>query len=170
MIRILKAALPADIDAIAELAGKIWKEHYAPIIGMAQVDYMLARFQSAPAIAQQVAGGYEYYVVADDNRRIGYFALLHRPAETSVLLSKLYVERQERGRGAGKSIVEFTENRCRELGARSLWLTVNRNNAGSIAFYRRMGFAVAGELVQDIGNGFVMDDYRMEKTIGTHSE
>jgi hypothetical protein len=28
-----------------------------------------------------------------------------------------------------------------------------------------MGFRNVGSLVQDIGNGFVMDDYKMEKTV-----
>ena len=49
-------------------------------------------------------------------------------------------------------------------------LTVNRHNAGSIAFYERMGFAVAGALVQEIGEGFVMDDYRMVKAIAPSAE
>jgi diamine N-acetyltransferase len=45
-------------------------------------------------------------------------------------------------------------------------LTVNRHNAGPIAFHQRMGFTIAGTLVQDIGQGFVMDDYKMIKPIG----
>ena len=46
-----------------------------------------------------------------------------------------------------------------------LWLTVNRNNAGSIAFYERAGFRKTNELVTDIGAGFVMDDWRMAKSV-----
>ena len=36
----------------------------------------------------------------------------------------------------------------------------------SIAWYTRMGFRNAGPIVQDIGAGYVMDDYRMEKVVG----
>jgi hypothetical protein len=32
--------------------------------------------------------------------------------------------------------------------------------------YKRLGFQIAAELVMDIGSGFVMDDYRMEKSLG----
>jgi ribosomal protein S18 acetylase RimI-like enzyme len=46
-----------------------------------------------------------------------------------------------------------------------LWLTVNRHNTGSIAFYQHLGFKVSGTVVQDIGSGFVMDDYKMVKAI-----
>ncbi len=33
------------------------------------------------------------------------------------------------------------------------------------AFYERMGFARTGSLVQDIGNGFVMDDFKLMKPL-----
>ncbi|NCA83730.1 MAG: GNAT family N-acetyltransferase, partial [Opitutae bacterium] len=49
------------IAAVAALAREIWTQHYVPIIGAAQVEYMLEKFQSAEAIARQLAGeGYEY--------------------------------------------------------------------------------------------------------------
>jgi len=61
----------------------------------------------------------------------------------------------------------FVEELRTGLGIRELWLTVNRHDAGSIAFYRRLGFAVTGEPVRDIGKGFVMDDFRMAKQLDT---
>jgi GNAT superfamily N-acetyltransferase len=64
-----------------------------------------------------------------------------------------------------KAMVTFIEKRCAEMGVRELWLTVNKHNSDSIAFYQRMGFTTAESLVQDIGNDFVMDDYRMAKQI-----
>lgn len=42
-----------------------------------------------------------------------------------------------------------------------LWLTLNKHNAGSIAFYEKMGFRKTEALVTDIGGGFVMDYWRM---------
>jgi hypothetical protein len=50
--------------------------------------------------------------------------------------------------------------------AKKIWLTVKKNNSHSIRWYSRMGFINTASLIQDIGKGFVMDDYRMEKTIG----
>ena len=46
---------------------------------------------------------------------------------------------------------------------------VNRNNRPSIAWYTGMGFKTVASIVQDMGLGFVMDDYRMEKTIDQES-
>jgi hypothetical protein len=49
---------------VAELARDIWTEHYVPIIGRDQVDYMLDRFQSSDAIARQIESGCKYYLAS----------------------------------------------------------------------------------------------------------
>jgi ribosomal protein S18 acetylase RimI-like enzyme len=46
-----------------------------------------------------------------------------------------------------------------------IWLTVNRYNDATIAVYEKKGFRTVRTQVADIGNGFVMDDYIMEKEI-----
>lgn len=152
-----------QIQAVAALARETWMQHYVPIIGQAQVEYMLDKYQSADAIARQIeTEGFEYYLFPG----AGYFALVPDEANQSVLLSKIYVRAGLRGTGLGRTMVEFAENRGRELGCRELWLTVNRNNTGAIAFYERMGFRKTYPLVTEIGNGFVMDDWRMAKKVG----
>ena len=52
------------------------------------------------------------------------------------------------------------------MGLGKITLTVNKNNAIAIEAYRKMGFENAGSIVTDIGGGFVMDDYKMEKSVG----
>ena len=163
MVRMIEVRKASQIEAVAGLAREIWNEHFVSIIGQAQVDYMLDRFQSWPAIRDQVAAGYEYYLVSDRGQYAGYFALVPARAERTAQLSKIYVRRARRGRGLGKAILAFADAYCVERGIRKLWLTVNRHNAGSIAFYERMGFAKSQRLVKNIGHGFVMDDYKMVK-------
>ena len=154
---------PAQIAAVAALARETWTQHYVPLIGAAQVEYMLARFQSTEAIARQIAAeGYEYYLAP----AAGYLALVPDRARQSAMLSKIYVRSSRRGTGVGRALVEFAEKRAAELGGAELWLTVNKHNAGSIAFYEKMGFCKTEALVTDIGGGFVMDDWRMAKRIG----
>jgi len=155
-----------DIDAVAVLARQIWTQHFPPIIGREQVDYMLEKFQSAAAITRQIReGGYEYYLVFDEGQGAGYFALVPDESGGSMQLSKLYVKQACRGRGLGRAILAWIEEACVARGVQELWLTVNKDNAGPIAFYRRVGFAIAGPIVAEIGGGFVMDDYRMVKRV-----
>ena len=168
MPEMLRVSDDARIDAVVALAQEIWRKHYTPIIGEAQVEYMLDKFQSAPSIAAQIAAGYEYFVVIDGDELLGYFAVVPCPEESRAQLSKIYVKREQRRHGVGRAIVSFVEKRCAAAGIRELWLTVNRNNAGPMAFYKRMGFVRSGCLIQDIGSGFAMDDFTMAKPISPH--
>ena len=43
-----------QIKDIANLAEIIWNQHFTPIIGKEQVDYMVEKFQSYPAIKNQI--------------------------------------------------------------------------------------------------------------------
>lgn len=165
MIERARVRTPEQIALVAHLAREIWTDHYVPIIGREQVDYMLDRFQSEAAIAAQLAGGHEYYIASHDGRSVGYLAVVPDEAAGGLMISKIYVRRAGRGQGFGRAMLELAEEICRERGLMSLWLTVNKNNSHAIAWYGRMGFRNTGSTVQDIGAGFVMDDYRMEKPI-----
>ena len=70
-----------------------------------------------------------------------HFALFAEDEDGGALqLSKLYLKRPSRGRGLGRTVLAWIEEECRARGVRELWLTVNKNNADSIAFYQRIGF------------------------------
>lgn len=165
LIRINTVQSKHAIAEVARLAREIWLEHYVPIIGHAQVDYMLDMFQSPDAIARQQDAGYQYYLAVEDEQPVGYFSLAPDKSGDMLMLSKLYLKRSARDKGIGRTMLDAAENLARRQGFRKLWLTVNKHNQSAIAWYIRMGFSHAGPTVQDIGGGFIMDDYRMEKPI-----
>ncbi|MFA5367837.1 MAG: GNAT family N-acetyltransferase [Dehalococcoidia bacterium] len=154
-----------DIAETARLAHEIWNEHYTKIIGQAQVDYMMKNFQSESAIAAQIAGGYEYYLIHRDGEPVGYLAVVPNPAKSSSQFSKLYVLKDKRSGGIGKESMDFVEELCRKSNIKTLWLTVNKYNKEAIAWYERLGFARVGDIVMDIGGEYIMDDFRFEKAI-----
>ncbi len=55
-------------------------------------------------------------------------------------LEDLFVLETERGRGLGRSLLEFTTQTLRGRGALAIGLHTNENNAGAQALYRRSGF------------------------------
>jgi len=162
-VKFREARDPGDFVQIAGLADIIWREHYTPIIGKAQVDYMLGHFQSAEAISKQIAGGMVYFLMLKEDRLVGYLAIQKRGQE--LFLSKIYLLREYRGLGMGKAALDFIAERARELGCTSIALTVNKNNDRSIKAYLKMGFENKGGRVTDIGDGFVMDDYLMVRSL-----
>jgi len=163
-IQFVPVTTAAQLDSVAGLARAIWYEYYVPLIGRAQVDYMVSKFQSSAAMEQQLREGYEYFTAERDGQRIGYCAVQPQTAEGSLFLSKLYLLRDCRGAGTGRVCMEFIEQLARRRGLTLLWLTVNKGNP-AVKAYERLGFRIAADLVMDIGGGFVMDDFRMEKQL-----
>lgn len=152
---------------LAELARVIWTEHYTPLIGVEQVGYMLSKFQSAECILNDIAvNDYRYFTVYDGSKPVGYFAVRPELDKKALFLSKFYVEKNNRGRGIARRMLERISNIAGECGLDYIWLTVNKHNDTSIRIYKRLGFRIVEELVTDIGSGFVMDDYKMRLDIG----
>ncbi len=148
------------VAAIESLAGKIWPEYYAPIIGEAQVAYMLEKFQSKKAVLAQLQEGFLYYLIQNkENGDIGYMAI--QPRGTELFLSKLYLLKDARGKGFSRPLLEWLKSFSQERGLSKITLTVHKRNP-SVGIYQRLGFRITGPRVTDIGNGFVMDDYHME--------
>ncbi len=150
-------------DMVETLAREIWTEHYTPIIGREQIEYMLERYQSGQAILQQISIGILYFLIKADEEFIGYIAV--HPRKDELFLSKIYVRSDRRRRGYGKKAIQFAETLAKARRLKKIALTVNKNNVDSIKAYEKMGFKNTGSLIQDIGGGFVMDDYTMEKAV-----
>jgi RimJ/RimL family protein N-acetyltransferase len=70
-----------------------------------------------------------------------------------------------RGSGMGRLALTFIEAQAKELELKKIELTVNKHNYSSIQVYEKMGFITIDAIVQEIGNGYVMDDYVMEKSV-----
>ena len=163
MLTISIAKSTQDFQNIATLADIIWREHYIPMIGLPQVNYMLGKFQSVNAIAYQVANGFEYYLLQYENVSVGYISI---KKETGVLfLSKFYVLSEYRGKNIGREALIFIEEKAKIYNLEKIRLTVNVNNLKSIKVYETFGFNNVGSVVIDIGKGFVMDDFEMVKKL-----
>jgi len=163
-IVIKRVQSPQTIKVVADLASVIWNEHYVPIIGQDQVDYMVKSFQSAEAMEKQInAENYEYYLIEHLSEPSGYISI--KLMGNELFLSKFYVIKEKRGTGLGKEGLSFVIKRAKELGTHAVTLTVNKYNTNSIKAYEKMGFKNTGSIVSDIGAGFVMDDYKMKLDI-----
>ena len=153
----------SDYLQIEALANTIWREHYIPIVGKPQIDYMLDKFQSAKAIEKQIEEGYEYFTLIYDNVSVGYISI--KQESNALFLSKIYVLSTYRGKKIGKAAMQFVENKAKTYQLKTIRLTVNIHNTNSIKAYEKLGFKNVGPTVADIGNGFIMDDYEMVKPV-----
>lgn len=155
----------SDIAGLVPLVRAIWREVFPPIIGEAQTEYMLEHYQSAESIGREIAGGARYFRVERGGAPIGYLAYEIR--EDWLFVSKVYLAAAERGKGISSELFAYLERQAEKAGKDRLHLHVNRRNEQAIAVYRHRGFEVAQAVVTDIGGGFAMDDYHMEKALGS---
>lgn len=153
-----------QLTILANLADEIWHEYFPCILTPEQIDYMVDKFQSRHAMADQMAHqNYRYYFISLDGTPVGYIGI--QPGDGKLFLSKLYLKKEYRGQGLASRAFDFLEELCQKEGLRAIWLTVNKYNDHSLAVYRRRGFQTVRSQVTDIGRDFVMDDYVLEKTL-----
>lgn len=157
-----------QLQVLAATASEIWHEFFPYILTDAQIDYMVEKFQSYEAMKKQMKNGYVYYLFMIENQVAGYTGICpgEENGKKKLFLSKLYLKKAFRGQGLASKAFLFLEDYCKENSLEAIWLTVNRHNAHTISVYEKKGFVTVREQVADIGNGYVMDDYVMEKYIG----
>ena len=149
---------------MADTANIVWHEAYKEIVSVAQIDYMIEKFQSFNPLSEAInKNNYLYYLIKVDNNVAGYIGL-HEENE-KMFLSKLYILKEFRGKQVASKTFKFIENLAKSKKLKSVWLTVNKNNSHAIDVYKHSGFVVIRKQVADIGNGFVMDDFIFEKNI-----
>ncbi|MDG1286638.1 MAG: GNAT family N-acetyltransferase [Rickettsiales bacterium] len=142
-----------DLSKLSVLAHRIWREHYVPIIGAQQVEYMLKKWYNLDALTQQMQEPERFTrLVEADGQMAGY--IQYGRKDDAMFIYKVYIEQTYRGQGIGRQLFD-------QIGSRPLELRVNKDNVKSIAFYERYGFEITAENLLEIGDGFVMDDYVM---------
>lgn len=162
-MRLLEVENKKQIKLVEILAKEVWEQHYTPIIGVQQVAYMLKNFQSAAVISKQIEEGYLYFILQSGEDSVGYLSVFLR--ENELFLSKIYVLHKFQGKGFGKFAMNFVIEKARSSYKSKVSLTVNKENSNSIKAYEKMGFKNIDAIITDIGGGFVMDDYVMEKQV-----
>ena len=162
--RVVKIEKDDDLQLLSTMAGTIWRECYVSILCVEQIEYMLSKFLSADVLSRQVSlEGYEYYFVECDGEKAGFVGV--KVEEKRLFLSKLYIKEEYRGRGISSIVLGFLEDKCRREDLQAIYLTVNKYNDRAYEVYIKNNYKVIEDVVTDIGSGYVMDDYVMQKTI-----
>ena len=163
MIKIQPANTKSDYECISKLAHTIWHEYYISIISLEQIEYMLEKYNSVKSIEERVQVGVLFYCLAYNNEHVGYTAIENKT--DCLYISKLYVLKAHRGKKIAKAAMLFTESMAKAQNISAIKLNVNKYNTNAMLAYEKMGFVKTASTVEDIGNGFVMDDYLMIKKI-----
>lgn len=164
---VIRQATKHDIPIIRKLAEASWPVAYQEILSTKQLAYMLELIYSEQSLNEQFDAGHTFLIVEEDNQPVA-FASYNMLKPGVYKLQKIYALPQQQGKGIGKLLVNHTVEILQSAGAASLLLNVNRYNKAK-QFYEHIGFTVIGEEDIDIGEGYFMNDFIMEKKINqTH--
>lgn len=159
----IQAATENDIPLIRELTFRVWPQTYALLLSPDQISYMLDMMYSEASLQRQMKEGCTFIIVREDNEPAG-FASYQQTGPGLFKLHKLYVLPNQQGKGTGRLMIDYIIHEIQQQGATRLQLQVKRDNKARF-FYEKLGFSIIEEADFDIGNGYLMKDYIMQKTI-----
>jgi diamine N-acetyltransferase len=153
-----------QIPYIQKIANSTWPSTFKNILSAQQIDYMLEMMYSTEILQQQLQKNHHFFLFFEDNSPLGFIGLEHNCLSSNkTKIHKIYIIPEAQGKGIGKKLIDRAENEAKAHQDHALFLNVNRYNQSAIAFYQSMDFEITRSEDIDIGNGFLMEDYVMEK-------
>lgn len=160
----VRRAVSDDAAALAAFGARLFSSTYADDTPAAELaDYLAEHFSPELQRAEiDDPSGCVFIATDEAGQMVGYAHAMWDGE--AMLLNRIYLDQSARGTGLATRLLDVVETRCRELGARTLRLSVFEKNARAIAFYRRSGFAATGTASYHVGNE-VQADLIMEKSL-----
>lgn len=161
----ISVATKDQLVIVQQLAHAIWPDTYGAILSQEQLDYMMDMMYSIESLEQQLENHKIFLLVKEENQFIGFASYeLNVENSNKTKIHKLYVLPQIQGKGIGKSLINYISKIALENDNSALFLGVNKYNKAK-DFYLKYGFEITNSIVVEIGKGYVMDDYIMEKNL-----
>lgn len=151
------------IPDIQRIVAATWPAAYESILSAGQIEYMIGQFYNDAALSKQIQDGQQFMLAfAEDDQAKGFagYEFDYEPRITK--LHKLYVLPETQGTGLGKLLLDAVNAEAATAGQQKLTLNVNRYNK-ALDFYTKAGFRIVTEADIDIGNGYFMNDYVLER-------
>lgn len=153
------------IHEVCSIAQITWPVAFGDILSEAQLAYMMDMMYRPDVLLRQMDEGHEFYVSYEDDQAIGFMGIEpNYLRERKVKIHKLYILPNQQGKGIGEKFVLLAEARCRALNCSVLTLNVNRYNK-ALKFYEKLNFSNIKTVDIEIGQGYLMEDYVLEKAI-----
>jgi L-amino acid N-acyltransferase YncA len=164
--RIIRAATPADIPAIAAIYG------HSVATGTASFEFdPPTEAEMARRMAAFVEAGFPYLACEGGGRLLGYaYASNWRPriGYNHTVEDSLYIAPDAQRQGVGRALLRALIAECEALGFRQMVAVIgDSRHAASIALHAREGFTIVGRL-PTLGHkfGLWLDSVLMQRALG----
>ncbi len=158
-VKLKQAVTPDDFAVINRLGAKISPKTLGAVSSGGQTD-LLNPFLTDSAIRRNIGEkGYVYKIVQLNGEDAGFFT--YCPAsnfdvkyQQGTYLSDIYLNERARGKKISTKIFGTLPH--------PVVLSVKREDAQSVKFYKHCGFKVVGSYSDDIGQGYILDNFIMK--------
>lgn len=147
----IRRAVPSDVAGLAGLAARTFADTFGADNRPEDLEAHLTTSYGIRQQTDELANPDMVTLVAEHDGDLVAFAQVRRgpaPAcvtdESPVELWRFYVDRSWHGRGIAQRLMAASLDAARELGGRTLWLSVWERNPRAIAFYEKTGFRNVG--------------------------
>ena len=155
---------PESLQIVRDIAAEVWPKTFAPILPPEQIPYMMNMMYAPEVMERELREGYKFAALLVDGKPSGYVSWSPYGPDTAKL-HKVYLLTGCHGLGLGRLMLDYATDVCRAAGFKKLRLNVNKHNERAISVYLKNGFETVESVKNDIGGGFFMDDYVMEKRL-----
>ena len=161
----ISQATRKDIPIIQEIAHTTWPITYGAILSTAQLEYMMDLMYSDASLLELFKKKSLFFLAYEDDSCLGFTNCENNYLnKKTTRIHKIYILPKAQGKGVGKLLVEKVIALAKENHSEVVSLNVNKFNK-AVDFYKKMGFEIVTQEDVDIGNGYLMEDYRMELKI-----
>lgn len=166
---VIRYAQKNELHLIRSIAFETWPVAYRNILSDDQLAYMLNLFYDLDVLANQQAQlNHQFILAFDESGNEMGFACYSKEIDNPTdkyLLHKLYIRPSQQGKKTGTTLLDFIINEIKKTEEKSvIQLNVNRYN-NALNFYLKHGFTIIHEEDNDIGAGYFMNDYVMQKDL-----
>lgn len=153
------------LSLVQEIAKITWPVAFGEILSKEQLAYMMDMMYRLDVLETQLLEGHEFYLYNYEGKTVGFMGIEPFYNDFPYLkIHKLYILPDFQGKKIGEQFIIFAENRAKELKQNVLTLNVNRYNK-ALYFYEKLGFHNVKTIDIEIGQGYLMEDYVMDKPI-----
>jgi ribosomal protein S18 acetylase RimI-like enzyme len=144
---LIRPATVADLGQVREILVETWHDTYDALIGHERVAEITGQWHSPELLAKQLqTPGVSFLIAAHESRLVGH-AFANSPQPAILMLLRLYVLPRWQRRGVGSQLLDAVIRAY--PGATALRLSVDADNLKGVSFYRRQGFELRGERVEE---------------------
>ena len=147
----IRPCRPEDLEDLRRVSTETYEATFRGMTSEKTMDAYLGAAFSRDRLRDELANRCcRFFFLVCGGEISGYLKVNEAPAQTdlndpdSLEIERLYIRAAFQGQGLGTTLIDHAVLSARGCNKRFIWLGVWQKNTRAIAFYRKMGFFLAG--------------------------